>query len=26
VKADEESLGADLDQRLIDFLLDPRLQ
>jgi hypothetical protein len=26
VKADEESLGADLDERLIDLLLDPRLQ
>jgi len=26
VKADEGSLGADLDQRMIDLLLDPRLQ
>ena len=26
VKEGEESLGADLDQRLIDLLLDPRLQ
>jgi hypothetical protein len=26
VKADEEPVGADLDQRLIDLSLDPRLQ
>jgi len=26
VKADEEPISADLDQRLIDLLLDPRLQ
>jgi hypothetical protein len=26
VKADEEPVGADLDQRLIDLALDPRLQ
>jgi hypothetical protein len=26
VKADEEPIGADLDQRLIDLLLDPRMQ
>jgi hypothetical protein len=25
-KADEEAVGADLDQRLIDLALDPRLQ
>jgi hypothetical protein len=26
VRADEEPVGADLDQRLIDLALDPRLQ
>jgi hypothetical protein len=26
VKADEEPLGAELDQRMIDLALDPRLQ
>jgi hypothetical protein len=26
VKADEEAVGAELDQRVIDLLLDPRLQ
>jgi hypothetical protein len=26
VRADEEPLGADLDQRLIDLVLDPQLQ
>ena len=26
VKADEEAVGAELDQRVIDFMLDPRLQ
>ena len=26
VSADEEAVGADLDQRVIDLLLDPRLQ
>ena len=26
VRADEEPIGAELDQRVIDLLLDPRLQ
>jgi hypothetical protein len=26
VQADEEPLGAELDQRMIDLALDPRLQ
>jgi hypothetical protein len=26
VKADEQPISADLDQRLIDLVLDPRLQ